>query len=89
MTIWMVLASLRRFWLLAIAGFLISAGAADQIADAAPTYSGRVQVLFLAPLQVDGQASNGLLSENESLISVAGIVARRVGDDPTIDSTLR
>lgn len=76
MTVWDVFSLCRRYWIVTILGLMATGCALILASGQGGTYNGQVNVIFLAPQSVRG---NALSVTTDSLISVAGVVARVAG----------
>ena len=76
-TAWDIGAAVRRHWLLAVSGVLLSLAAAGLVAHQPGIYWSQANVQFLLPV-TDGNPNSYQFSSN-SLITLAGVVGKAVG----------
>jgi hypothetical protein len=76
MTLADLLHALRRRWPVLLIGLLVTLPLAYLAAKPAPVYDARTQVVFMAPSSLDNP--NELVTQAESVIITAGIVAKRI-----------
>jgi hypothetical protein len=75
-TVWDLLGLCRRFWLITICGLALTVCAVVLESNHDGVYAGQVNVILLAPQPVRG---NALADTTDSLISLAGVLARITG----------
>ena len=76
MTIWDLVSMAWRFWLVTLVGILLTVGGSLIVWQQQGVFNGQVNVVLLKPDVIPG---NALANTSDSLISMAGVVAKMVG----------
>jgi hypothetical protein len=79
LTIWDLVAVLRRQWLVVACGLLLSLLALGYVSRVPGVYWTQVNVIFLLPQ--NSETPNSLQFQTESLVTLAGIEAKAVGEN--------
>jgi hypothetical protein len=84
-TIWDVLATARRLWLVTLAGLLLTAGGLALVSHQPGVYNGQVNAVLLTR---NGATGNALVDTTSSLVATTGLVARVMGDASSTNGTV-
>jgi hypothetical protein len=79
-TLWEVFAALRRRWVVAVVGLLVTISAGLYVKQVPGVYHQQVDVVFMWPAVPENQSENTFQYGTASLIKTAGVIARVVSD---------